>query len=129
MSCGVQIFFNTKAATDLQEFSDDWVDLQVNEGFDDDRNLIFSNYSWELSLWKLRSWGADTHSHQFVNAFRSVQKHIDYTVPPMFVFDVQQLIGYIEADGVLRTDSFENTSGGSTLDKILELLSKPEQDF
>ena len=102
MSASCQIFFNPISRSDISENVGQYVDLRLHHDYEDDQDLVFSNYQCELSLNKLFDRYAERVSKEFLTVYSDIASRIDYTVLPMFVYDIQKLIGYMEPNGCLR---------------------------
>ena len=124
MSSNCQIFFNLMNDSNISEFSTQDIDLHFSHNYEDDRDLIFSRYKCELSAYKLNDRYAERVSSNFLNAYSDIYKSIDWNIEPMFVFDMQRKIGYLNQEGKLNVMwKIEEKEYPETLNLILKGLS------
>ncbi|MEM9346818.1 MAG: hypothetical protein AAGB26_09400 [Planctomycetota bacterium] len=98
LSTSLQILFNPIQGVEIETQQFEWTDLQPLEGFVNDRDIHFENYSHELNLYKLAKSEDHWAEDEFANKFKDIIDLIDRTVPPCMVMNCDILVGYLNRD-------------------------------
>ena len=120
MSRSCEIFFNPKVDATIAEERGLDVDVFLSHDYEDDRDIPFSKYSCELSVYKLFPQHSDRIVRSFVECYHRTRPQIDYSEPPMLVFDMQELVGFIDAEQGLVVS--EKETGGWRSDSVITKL-------
>lgn len=126
MSRSLQLFFNLKDGASVHEVHDELIDLFLEHDFVDDHSLDLSGYQCYLAVYKLQDRRAAEIAAKFVSRYRRVKDNIDFSKPPLLVFDIQLPVGKIDENNILALTGDKSVWGQSaTMNLIVDLLQQP----
>ena len=118
MSTSLKILFNLAEGSSVEEKHLKWTDLQLLEGFENDRDIKFDEYLYELNLYKLAKSEDHWAEIEFANEFKNILNNIDRTPPPCMVMNCDILVGF------LNVDNSWNLLGANEVAKFDEIYLK-----
>ncbi len=125
MSTSCEIFFNRRRDATIAEERGLDVDIFLSHDYEDDQGIPFSRYSCELSLHKLLPQHSDRVVRNFVERYSGIRGDIDYSELPILVYDMQELVGFIDAERGLAVSEESNCwRSDSVMMKLVERMKR-----
>ena len=99
MSTDLTVLFNPILNESIVEKHTDWIDIQLLEGFEDDRDIHYSKYSHEISLCKLAKSVDQQGELEFIKELIKLEPLMDISSPPCMVMNCDILVGFMYDHG------------------------------